>query len=120
MEDRIRFIEHAGKQILLVDLSQCNSKELMILLSQIQATIAEHPKNSLRILGDFTGSSVDRTVATRIKEALVRDRPFVLRSAWVGTADLPKAFYENFKSFSQRDLPLFDTREQALEHLAKD
>ena len=33
------------------------------------------------------------------------DRPYVKRSAWVGVESLPHVFYENFKTFSQRDLP---------------
>jgi len=48
---------------------------------------------------------------------LVLDRPYVKKSAWIGTENLPRVFYENFKSFSQRELPLFKTREEALEWL---
>jgi hypothetical protein len=33
---------------------------------------------------------------------------------------LPKVFYENIKSFSRRDLPVFNTREEALEFLVCD
>ncbi len=120
MDERIRFIEHRGKSVLLIDLTQTTAKELMILLAQVQATIAEQPRNSLLSLADFTGSAIDRNVATRIKEVLVMDRPFIRRSAWVGASELPRVFYENFKSFSQRDLPLFNTREEALEYLTKE
>jgi hypothetical protein len=59
-------------------------------------------------------------VATKIKEVLVRDRPYVKRSAWVGTEGLPHVFYEHFKSFSQRELPIFKTREEAMEWLVQD
>ena len=45
------------------------------------------------------------------------DRPYVKRSAWVGTESLPHMFYEHFKSFSQRDLPTFKTREEAMDWL---
>jgi hypothetical protein len=120
MDERIRFIEHSGKKILLIDLTQTAAKDLMILLAQVQATIAEQPRNSLLSLADFTGATIDRNVAARIKEVLVLDRPFIRRSAWVGTTELPRVFYENFKSFSQRDLPLFKTREEAMEYLVKD
>jgi hypothetical protein len=56
-------------------------------------------------------------VATRIKEVLVHDRPYVRKSAWVGTENLPRVFYEHFKTFSQRDFPTFQTRDEALEWL---
>jgi hypothetical protein len=35
----------------------------------------------------------------------------------VGTDSLPHVFYENFKSFSQRDFPTFATREEAMDWL---
>jgi hypothetical protein len=41
----------------------------------------------------------------------------VKKSAWVGTESLPAVFYENFKSFSQRDFPKFKSREEALDWL---
>jgi hypothetical protein len=63
---------------------------------------------------------VDRDVVTRMKEVLVRDRPFVKRSAWVGVESVPKVYYENMKSFSQRDFPSFKTREEAMDWLVKD
>ena len=52
-----------------------------------------------------------------LKQATVYDRPHLKRSAWVGTEALPKIFHENLKAFSQRDLPTFKTREEALEWL---
>jgi hypothetical protein len=33
---------------------------------------------------------------------------------------MPRVFYQNIKSFSQRDLPTFKTREEAMDWLVKD
>lgn len=115
--ERLRFIEHKGHSIFLIDLSNCSSKEMMLLLDQIKAAVERHEKGSLLILSDFTGTHIDKKVATRAKEVLVLDRPYVKKTAWVGTENLPHVFYENFKSFSQRELPTFKTREEALEWL---
>jgi hypothetical protein len=38
----------------------------------------------------------------------------------VGTETLPHIFYEHLKSFSQRDLPTFKTREEAMDWLVSD
>ena len=117
MADRVQFIEHRGKRVLLLDFSHCGRDEMMNVLSDAQATIAEEPHNSVLVMADFTDATVDKAVATRIKEALVLDRPYVRRSYWVGTEHLPKVYYENFKIFSQRDFPTFKTREEALDWL---
>jgi hypothetical protein len=50
----------------------------------------------------------------------VLDRPYVKRSAWVGVESLPQVFYEHFKNFSQRELPAFKTREEAMDWLVQE
>ena len=66
------------------------------------------------------GAHVDKAVATRMKEVLVRDRPYVKRSAWIGVESVPKVYYENIKTFSQRDFPPFKTREEAMDWLTEE
>ena len=120
MDERIRFIEHRGKEILLVDFSHADAHEMVLLLEELRVTAAQHPRESLVTLGDFTGSTVDHAVATKIKEVLTLDRPFVTKTAWVGTESIPHAFMENFHSFSQREIVTFKTREEAMDWLVKD
>ena len=117
---RLRFIQHKGHDVFLIDLSHCDAKEMLLLLEQIKAAVEQHERGSLLILSDFTGTHIDKKVATRAKEVLVLDRPYVKKSAWVGTEQVPHVFIENFKSFSQRELPTFKTREEALEWLVEE
>jgi hypothetical protein len=116
---RLHFENYKGHAILVIDFSHSSNKEMLELLDQVKASVERHAPASLLILSDFTGTHIDKQVATRAKEVLVRDRPYVKRSAWIGTESLPHVFYENFKSFSQRELPIFNTREEAMEWLVK-
>ncbi len=120
MSDRISFITHRGKPIMLIDFSQCEAKEILELLDEIQRTVAKHDRNSLLTLADLTGAHIDRAVATRMKEVLVMDRPYVKKSAWVGIDSLPKVYYENMKTFTQRNFPPFQTREAAMDWLTEE
>lgn len=120
MDERISFVTHRGKTIMVVDLSQCKPKEILMLLEEIQRTVARHAPGSLLTLVDLTGAHFDREVATRMKEVAVRDRPYVKKSAWVGADTIPKVYYENIKNFSQRDFPSFKTRDAAMDWLAKE
>lgn len=120
MDERISFVTHQGKRIMVVDFSRSEPKEILSLLDPIQRMVAQHPRGSLLTLLDLTGAHIDRAVATRMKEVLVHDRPYVKRSAWVGVESLPHVYYENFKTFSQRELPPFKTREAAMDWLVKD
>lgn len=118
--ERISFITHKGKPIMVVDLSHCGAREILLLLDEVQRTVARHERGSLLTLSDMTGAHIDRAVATRMKEVLTLDRPFVKRSAWVGTESLPHVYYENIKTFSRRDFPAFKTREEAMQWLVEE
>lgn len=118
--ERLRFIKHKGQAIFLIDFSHCKGKEILLLLDQVRADVARNAPGSVLTLADFSGAQVDKAVATKIKEVLVWDRPYVKKSAWVGTDSLPHVFYENFKSFSQRHIPTFETREEAMDWLVKE
>jgi hypothetical protein len=115
--ERISFITHKGKPIMLVDISHCEPKEILLLLEEVQRTVARHERGSLLTLGDMTGAHIDRAVATRMKEVMALDRPYVKKSAWVGAESVPHVFYENIKSFSQREFQAFKTREEAMDWL---
>ena len=120
MDERISFVTHQGKMIMLIDFSHLEPKELLLLLEEIQQVVARHARDSLLTLADLTGAHIDRSVATRMKEVLVHDRPYVRRSAWVGVDSVPHVYYENIKSFSQRDFPPFKTREEAMDWLVEE
>ena len=117
MEERIRFITHKGQRILLVDLSNCSAEEVATAARLVPSYATPEAKNSLLLLGDFTGSKVDKNALTALKEATAYDKPHVKRSAWVGAEALPKVFYDNIRAFSRRDIPTCKTREEALEYL---
>jgi hypothetical protein len=120
MDERISFVTHQGKAIMLIDFSHCQPKEILLLLEEIPATVARHQRGSLLTLVVLHGARIDRAVATRMKEVLVLDRPYVKRSAWVGAESVPKVYHDNLTSFSQRQLPSFKTREEAMDWLVQD
>ena len=105
---------------MLIDFSNCEPKEMLLLLDEVKRTVERHDRGSLLTLGDMTGAHIDRAVVTRMKEVLVMDRPFVKRSAWVGVDSVPHVFYENMKSFSKREFPPFNSREEAMDWLVSE
>ena len=116
-QERIRFIQHKGQTIFVIDFSNCSAKEMLLLIEQIRTIVARHAQGSMLTLADFKGAEIDKRVATRMKEVLTLDRPYVKRSAWVHAESVPHVFYENIKSFSQREIPTFKTREEAMDWL---
>jgi hypothetical protein len=117
LDDRLHFVKHKGQPIFVCDLTHCSAKQMLLLLDMIRASVAQHAPGSVLIMADFTGAEIDKQVARRVQAVLVLDRPYVKRSAWVGSESLPHVFYEHFKNFSQRELPTFKTREEAMDWL---
>jgi len=115
--ERLHFVKHKGQAVYVIDFSHCSSKEMLVLLDLVRADIARHAPGTVLSLADFTGAQIDKQVSEKAKAVLVFDRPYIKKSAWVGTESLPKVFYEHFKSFSQRELPTFKTREEAMDWL---
>jgi hypothetical protein len=106
-----------NNKVLLVDLSNCTPDEVSQLGRLGPSYVTAEPRGSLLLLADFSGAKFDKAAVASLKEGTVYDRPHLKRSAWVGTETLPKVFYENIKAFSQRDLPTFKTRDDALDWL---
>ena len=117
--DRIRFIDHGGKRILLVDLSECNAPEAEETVRRVPDIVSAEPRGSVLILTDFKGSSFDAAAQRAIKETAVFDKPFVKKSALVGTLSLPREFHDDIEKFSRRDFAIFGTREEALRWLVQ-
>ena len=120
LTDRIRFITHHSKQILLVDLSNCSGAEVERIVRAVPELVTTRPRDSVLILSDFTGASFNEDALRAMKEAAVFDKPYVKKSAWVGAEDFPKVISESMKSFSRREFPSFETREEALTWLVKE
>ncbi len=115
--ERVRFLDHEGQRILLLDCTDCGPSELLQVFSQAQAAIAAEPPHSLLTLADFTGAEFDKKTADQMKITATYNRSHVKRSALVGVEDLGDVYYHNLVSFSARDFPAFKTREEAMDWL---
>ena len=120
MTDPIRYISHQRKNILLVDLSDCSPAQVEEALRKLPEIVTTHPPSSVLILSDFTRAIFDEEAMRVMKETAVFDKPYVKKSAFVGVKSLPEKFYETLRSFSRRNFPIFETREEALNWLVKD
>ena len=120
MNERIQFISRNGKQVLLVDLSNCSAGEVVKIAREVPKVVTSQPRDSVLLLADLSGASFDREAVRAIKESAVFDKPYIKKSAWFGAENLPHVFYENLKSFTRREFPVFENREAALKWLTED
>jgi hypothetical protein len=68
MDERIRFITHEGKQILLVDFTNCPAREVEQVARHVPNYVTVQPRGSVLVLADFTGAPIDREAIRAMKE----------------------------------------------------
>jgi hypothetical protein len=120
LTERVRFITHQGKQILIVDLSHCSAVEVERIIRALPELVTTRPRGSVLLLSDFTGASFDEDAIRALKEAAVFDKPYIKKSAWVGAENLPDVFAEDIMIFSRRKFPAFKRLKEALTWLVTD
>jgi hypothetical protein len=118
--DRILFLTFRNQPVLLADCSDCSPEELAAVIDDVPRHVTREPLGSLLVLADFSRSIFTKETVEHLKLAAVFDRPHIKKSAWVLTQNLPKALYQSVLSFSGREIPTFETREEALQYLVDD
>ncbi len=116
--ERLRYVEHRGKHILLADVTACTEEQLADCIKAVPQYVTKQPEHSVLILGDFTGSHFTKETIEQLKIAAVFDRPHVAKAAWVLSDNLHKVLLESIRNFSAREIAVFATRQQALDYLA--
>ena len=102
MEQRIRFIEHAGRPLLLMDFSDLwRVDEKAAAIEEARRFVGSQPTGR-RLL---------------VKELAVHDEPWVLASAVVGMRPMQKVVHQIVATFSGRKLAAFDSLEKAKDWL---
>jgi hypothetical protein len=119
--DRVRFITHKGKKVLLVDYSNVTEQsQLVEMIEQREFLVDSEPKNSVLMIINVTGAKFSKEVLTRAKEANVYDLPYVRRSALVGVEDRQKAAVDAVAMFAKRQWENFATLAEALDWIVAD
>jgi len=118
--DRVRFLTHQGKQVLLVDYSGCARQTVLDILKQRQSIVLAQPPGSVLLLVDVTGSQFSKDEIEEVKKVAVRERDRVKRAAVVGVESVPKVLVDSVRTFAAREYRPFPTREAALDWLVKE
>ncbi len=119
--DRVRYITHKGKKVLLVDYSDLSDEsELVQMIEQREFLVDSQPKHSVLMVINVSGAKFSKEVLTRAKEANVYDLPYVRRSALVGVEDRQKPAIDAVSMFAKRHWEHFETLAQALDWIVQD
>jgi hypothetical protein len=118
--DRVRFIEHHGRRIILLDFAGITDPtEGLAAIAEATKFIGAQPVGGdTMTLTDVTDTRSDRKIGEGFKEMTARNRPIVRTAAIVSNSSLHRAAISMIALFSRRKLEVFDSRAQALDWLA--
>lgn len=111
--ERVQFIKHKEKEILLLDFSNSEVDQVLTILKHAKQVIRRSPGGSLLTLTDVTNARFNQEVGEQMKQFAMDNKPFVKAGAVVGITGLKRIIFGAVMAFSKRKLESFDNREQA-------
>jgi hypothetical protein len=119
--ERVRFITHNGKQVLVIDYRGITSEsEIMEVIDERKRLVTSQSKGSVLTIALLGTAHFGKEALTKVKEANVWDKPFVRRAALVGGSPSQEAAIEAVDMFAHRNWGRFDTLEEALDWVVSD
>jgi len=116
-KERVKFVNHRSRKILVLDLSDGNVDDIAKVIDRGSAIIKQAKPKSLVTLTDVT-NIVIRSMSTQHMVEFVRsNKPFVKAAAIVGLNGLTKSILSMTNLVTGRNIKPFDTREQAFDWL---
>ncbi len=111
--ERVKFIQHQQKEILLLDFSNSKTDEVLRIIEEAKLVIRTKPENSLLTLTDVTNARFNEKVGEGMKQFTLHNKPYVKAGAVVGITGLKRIIFNAVIAFSKRKLETFDDREEA-------
>lgn len=117
--ERIRFVDHRGSRILLLDYAGIRDPDEAVReIRRSMQFVAGQPKASLRVLTLVRDARYNAAVLQALKELASHNEPYVKASAVVGMGGLHRIAYQAIILFSKRNIKTFDGEAEALDWLA--
>src|ERR1700740_389830 len=94
---RVRFIEHAGERVLLIDYSHCDAALFKDVAAEGHRVIYTQLPSSVLSLSGVAGTGFDSEAVALLKSKVAANAPYVKRAAVVGISGLQGLIYEGIQ-----------------------
>ncbi len=119
LSERVRFVQHRGKPILMIDFSHLErTEDILEVIRAAKELVSRQPPSSVRTLSNVYRARYTPPVMDAIKELAVHNRPYVTAAAVVGMEGLHRILFRAVLMFSRRNMESFDTVDAARDWLA--
>jgi hypothetical protein len=118
VDEHVRFIEHKGCQILLIDFEDCQPSQTLERIRYARSVIGRQPLASTRTLTVVTRSRFNSQVSEAMKEYTAHNKPYVRAAAVVGLSGLQEIVYNVIIKLTGRNIATFSDIALAKDFLA--
>lgn len=115
--ERVYYMQNKGKDVLFIDYSNLKVDEIIGVMKQVREKFASKPKESVLTLTNFEGTRFNSDVLNHFKQLSLETKEYTKAGAVIGITGLQKVAYDVVTKFSKSELPLFGSREEALDWL---
>jgi hypothetical protein len=117
VRERVKIIFYKQARILLVDHSNCEVNESLILQANVHEIMKCSPRHSLLVLVNVENARFNIELISKVKEYTKMNRPYAKASAVIGLTGLQQVMLNAINKFSGRNFTAFDDIEKAKEWL---
>jgi hypothetical protein len=120
MTNRLQFVTHKGKKILVEDFTNLKpGPEFVDWIHKAQVLIATQPPKSVLAVFDATGSSFNNEILNTMKAFTKANTPYINAATVVGITGLLQVALSAVAKFAGREFITFKTRNEAMDWLAQ-
>ena len=119
---RSKWIEHRGKKIFFQDFSDLmyDADALKKELTQVQAEVIKHPKNSLLILSDFRETNITNEMMPILNASSALTKAHVHKTAVLGVTGIKRTLADLLTRLTGQQLKYFESEQAAKDWLIQD
>jgi hypothetical protein len=118
--DKVKFIEHNQKKILLIDFFDCNVEKALQIIEEGKSVMKQQAECSVLSLMNFNNENAFLPdLFQAMKEFARHNKPYVKASAVVVYKDMHKLFIQTMALIADRNFRIFDDAEEAKNWLAQ-
>jgi hypothetical protein len=119
--DRIRLLQHGGRNIVLQDFSGISDAgEALQVVAVATSFMEKQPRGEALVLTDVSGARLDDRVVEAMKQLAVHHKPWVKKSVIVGMTPILRIVYRVIVAFTRREIHIATTRAEALDWVVRE
>lgn len=117
--ERVKFINHKGKDIIFLDFSEASSAGVIEVVEEIKKVMVAQPEHSVLLLVNAKNARFNLQVVDALKDFARLCMPYVKKGAAVGIEGMQTLIYDTVTKFCKGNFPSVDDIQKVREKIQR-